>query len=186
MVHPDVVLVLGVLGGLGLKCSPAIAETDNARYGAALSQIGGSWIRFRVGRVTPTKVGLFVAVWQRASDGSPEPFPTEGSADTLIVSAREGSRFGAFAFPKTVLGEQGISSLNGVGGKRGFRVYPPWSVAANPQARRSQEWQCAHFVELGDGSALGVPQAKRLFAANLAARDSLEQRQSETTQSGHA
>ena len=65
-VHPDVAMVLRVLGGLALACSPAIVEADNHEYGAAVSEIGRSPVRFRVGKLTPTKVGLFVTVWRRS------------------------------------------------------------------------------------------------------------------------
>jgi len=163
VIHPDVALVSGVIGGLGVGCSPVEVEVDNTEYGAVISEVGRSTVRFRVGKLTPTKVGLFVAVWRRAPDGSTEPFPAEDTVDVLVISAREGSRFGAFVFPKSALVEHGIVSVGGVGGKRGFRAYPPWSSTANPQAKRSQSWQCDYFLEIGDGSAFDAQRANRLF-----------------------
>lgn len=103
-------------------------------------------IRFRVGKLTPpTKVGLFVAVWRRAQNGSTEPFPAEDGIGLLVVTVREGSNMGHFAFPTSALVQHGIVSAKGVGGKRGFRVYPPWSEVSNRQAIRTQQWQCDYF-----------------------------------------
>ncbi|SDY57100.1 MepB family protein [Herbiconiux ginsengi] len=164
LVHPDVAVVSRVLGGLGAGFSLGAAEVDNAEYGAVLSQVGRLSVRFRVGKPTPKKVGLFVTVWSRAPDGSTKPFTAEDTIDILLVSVREGSRFGVFAFPKAALVGQGIVSVGGVGGKRGFRVYPPWSATANPQARQSQRWQGDYFLDIGDGSAFDARQARRLLA----------------------
>ncbi len=164
-VHPDVAMVMRVLGGLGLVCSPAIVEADNAEYGAAISAIGRSPGRFRVGKLTPTKVGLFVTVWRRSLGGSTEPLPAEECIDALVVCVREDSRFGAFAFPKAALVKYGVVSVGGTGGKRGFRVYPPWSATTNRQAKKSQQWQCRYFFEMADGSAIDAQRAIRLFVA---------------------
>lgn len=155
----------GAIEGVGLGCSPAEVEVDNAEYGAAISGVGPATVRFRVGKLTPTKVGLFVTVWQRAADGSTAPFPAEDAVDVLVVSAREGSRFGVFAFPKAALVANGIVSVGGAGGKRGFRVYPPWSATENPQAKRSQRWQCAYFLEIEAGPAFTEQRAARFFDA---------------------
>ncbi|WP_460699466.1 MepB family protein [Nocardia thraciensis] len=152
-----------LVGRLGLALSAAIAETDNADYGAYVSSVGRGSVRFRVGKPTPAKVGLFVTVWRRAGDGSTEPFTSEEGVDLLVITAREGWRFGQFVFPKTALVEHGIVSVAGHGGKRGFRVYPPWSVTGNRQARRSQTWQCDYFLDLDDGHDPDLPRAHRLY-----------------------
>lgn len=146
--HPDVVEAHNLITVLGLDISAAVPEAENADYGAFVSGIGRSAVRFRVGKQTPTKVGLFVSVWRRAQDGSTEPFAAEDCADLLVITARAGPRSGQFVFPTSALVEHGIVSVAGRGGKRGFRVYPPWSMAANKQARRSQEWQCGYFLDL--------------------------------------
>lgn len=162
-VHPDVAMVIRVLGDLGLACSPAKVEADNAEYGAAISAIGRSPVRFRVGKLTATKVGLFVTVWRRSLDGSTEPLPAEECSDVLVICVREDSRVGAFAFPKAALVKHGVVSVGGAGGKRGFRIYPPWSATTNRQAKESQQWQCNYFFEMADGSATDAQRASRLF-----------------------
>lgn len=146
-VHPDVAAALRVLGQSFGECSPPIPEPDNQEYGAATASCGPELIRVRVGKLTPTKVGLFVAVWRRAADGSTEPFPADDAVGTLVVTVREGDHVGHFAFPKSALVERGIVSVDGVGGKRGFRVYPPWSATTSRQAKLTQQWQCRFFSQ---------------------------------------
>jgi hypothetical protein len=163
--HPDIGLVSDAISGAEGGFSSLAVETDNADYGAVLCRFRQLSVRFRVGKVTPTKVGLFVTVWRRSRHGSTEAFPAEESIDVLVISAREGSRFGIFVFPTSALVEHGIASVGGAGGKRGFRLYPPWSAALNPQATRSQSWQCRYFLEIGDGSDVDANRVRHLFDA---------------------
>lgn len=158
--HPDVAEARNLISALGLHISAAVPEVDNAEYGAVVSNVGGGSVRFRVGKQTPTKVGLFVSVWRRAEDGSTEPFAAEDGVDLLVITARTGPRIGQFVFPTSALVEHGIVSVAGRGGKRGFRVYPPWSQAANAQARRSQKWQCDYFLDL---ERMDSPTARNLY-----------------------
>lgn len=146
-VHPDVAEALKALGQSVSWDSLPVPEADNQEYGAAVASRGQELIRFRVGKLTPTKVGLFVAVWRRAQDGSTEPFPADDGIRLLVVTAREGSNMGHFSFPTSALIQHGIVSVKGVGGKRGFRVYPPWSEVTSGQALRTQQWQCAFFTD---------------------------------------
>lgn len=48
--------------------------------------------------------------------------------------------------PREVLRRRGIVSAGGVGGKRAFRVYPPWAVTTSRQAAASQAWQAEYFL----------------------------------------
>ncbi|NEW56168.1 MepB family protein [Nocardia cyriacigeorgica] len=162
-VHPDVAEARLLFECLDLKISAPVPEQENAEYGAFVSSVGRGSVRFRVGKLTPAKVGLFVTVWRRAEDGSTEPLAAEDGIDLLVVTAREGKCFGQFVFPKTVLVEHGIVSVEGRGGKRGFRVYPPWSATGNRQARRSQKWQCEYFLELDGRERVDVHRAQQLY-----------------------
>ncbi|MFF2554125.1 MepB family protein [Nocardia sp. NPDC058058] len=161
--HPDVTATKALLDRLDLGLSGAAPEATNAEYGAFVARVGCGMVRFRVGRLTPTKVGLFVAVWRRAADGSTEPFTAEDGIDLLVVMVREGERFGQFVFPSAALVQHGIVSLAGGDGKRGFRVYPPWSATANKQAMRSQKWQCEYFLDLRDAQTVELPRARELY-----------------------
>lgn len=162
-VHPDVTAARHLFSGLGSGLSALVPEPENAEYGAFVSHVGRGTVRFRVGKLTPTKVGLFVTVWKRASDGSTEPYAAEDGIDLLAITVREGQHFGQFAFPEAALVEHGIVSVAGRGGKRGFRVYPPWSVTQNGQAARSQKWQCDYFLALDDIGAVDMQKARSLY-----------------------
>lgn len=144
--HPEVARAVRMFEPLG-GVEAVVAEADNGDYGAARTRIGSQTVRLRVGKLTPTKVGLFVAVWRRSPAGSTEPFPDD--VDLLVIIAREGRHAGAFVFPRSALVRHGITSVAGTGGKRGFRVYPPWSATDNAQAIRTQKWQGAYFLDTG-------------------------------------
>lgn len=174
---------------LGLAVVSETAEPDNAEYGGTLVGVvsrgdlqtraagtgesagAGSGessvteVRVRSGKITPTKVGLFVTHWRRTADGTTGPYGVHDSADTLLVTAAENGPHparGVFVFDRASLVAHGIVERDGHGGKRGFRVYPPWSPTAPGQAARTQRWQVEHFVPLplADG-ALG--RARRLL-----------------------
>ncbi|MFB7718883.1 MepB family protein [Nocardia sp. NPDC056100] len=162
-VHADIAEASRLFERLGVEFSGAVPEATNSEYGACVAEIGCGTARFRVGKLTPTKVGLFVAVWRRAADGSTEPFAAEDGTDVVVVTVREGKRFGEFVFPTSALAEHGIVSTAGRGGKRGFRVYPPWSVTAKGQASRSQAWQCEYFLDLHDAQRSDLARARRLY-----------------------
>lgn len=149
----DVLTVLSVLRTRHSRFSEIQADATNADYGAQLLTIDGRAARLRIGRVTPRKVGLFVAVWERADDGTTRPFAVEGDTDLLLVIVRDGVRLGLFTFPREVLGEHGILSVAGAGGKRGFRLYPSWSTTTNAQAWRTQQWQQRHFETIHDADS---------------------------------
>ncbi|MET4097668.1 MepB family protein [Arthrobacter sp. UYCu712] len=162
VLHPDVAAAIEACDRLGSGPLAVVPEPDNAEYGAVVSVTGET--RFRAGKLTPTKVGLFVTVWRRASDGSTKPLSAEYGPQSLVIAVREGDNLGLFVFPKSALVERGIVAIGGVGGKRGFRVYPPWSATENPQAKRSQKWQCRFFLDLGDGD-VDLQRARSLLDA---------------------
>jgi hypothetical protein len=158
VIHPDVSGAVALFQSLGghpeTPATDIAAEVDNADYGAAVASIGAQRLRLRVGRVTPRKVGLFVAVWRRSSAGPTEPFPAD-DVDHLVILTRERQHTGQFVFPRSALRRHGIVSVAEQGGKRGFRVYPPWSRTDNAQATRTQAWQGAFFLDTTDGIDLG-------------------------------
>ncbi|WP_235483255.1 MepB family protein [Streptomyces roseoverticillatus] len=139
----------------GFVCSQPVPEAESAEYGAHAFTLDGLAVRFRVGKTTPTKVGQFVTVWKRPDGGGPiQPFGVEDAVDLFVISSREGNHYGHFVFPRDVLGERGIVSRGGVGGKRGFRVYPPWVTTTSRQAAGTQKWQVRYFLPIpADGPA---------------------------------
>ncbi|MCX5192477.1 MepB family protein [Streptomyces sp. NBC_00249] len=146
----------------GLSCSRPVAEPESAEYAACAFTLDGLRVRFRVAKTTPKKAGQFVTVWKRSGSGPIQPFDAADPVDLFVVSAREGSHFGQFVFPRDVLVERGVVSRGGAGGKRGFRVYPPWAVTVARQARGSQAWQVEHFLHVPAEGPVDTVRARAL------------------------
>lgn len=120
-------------------------DSESHDYMACSFELNGKKIIFRKGKITPTKVGQFVTFWKREGAGPIMPFDFEDSFDSFMVFVKAENKEGLFLFPKSVLLEKGILSLKGKGGKRAFRLYPPWDKADNAQAKKSQAWQLGYF-----------------------------------------
>lgn len=133
----------------GLTLSELVPEEQNSDYQSCCAKLEGTWWRVRTARITPTKPGAFVAIWRRSPGGSTEPFSTDDDCAGLLVFVSNEDSFGVFRFPTTALDELGIYSSQRSAGKRGFRLYPPWSTSLNPQATRTQGKQVAFFEDLG-------------------------------------
>ncbi|WP_017257459.1 MepB family protein [Pedobacter arcticus] len=122
-------------------------NNESKEYSACCFKIKEQTIEFRTSKITPKKVGQFVAIWKRNAEGITQPFDEKDNFDYFIIACETEKRFGAFVFPKSVLVEKKIIAINGFGGKRGIRVYPTWDVANNPQSKKTQAWQCQYFME---------------------------------------
>ncbi|MFB7507595.1 MepB family protein [Streptomyces broussonetiae] len=149
-------------------CSLPVPEPESAEYAACAFTVDGRSVRFRSAKTTPTKVGQFVTVWQRSEEGPIRPFDADDRVDLFVISSRDDSsrdddRFGQFVFPREVLCERAIVSRNGSGGKRGFRVYPPWATTPNQQARGTQAWQVNYFFPLGRQGSVDLARAHALY-----------------------
>jgi hypothetical protein len=134
-------------------------ESESTEYGACKFHLNDLSIIFRVAKITPTKIGQFVTLWKRNLQGITEPFHVSDAIDFAIICTRREADFGVFVFPKTILQEKGILSDDNKDGKRGFRVYPPWDIALNTQAKQTQEWQLKYFLE----TPIDIEKAKYLF-----------------------
>ena len=129
---------------------------ESAAYGACSFQLNGKTIQHRVSKITPTKTGQFVTIWKRNKDGITEPFDFSDNLDFIIITARSADNFGQFIFPKSVLADKGIITLNGKVGKRGIRVYPPWDITTNKQAAKTQNWQSKYFLTIRTDTTTGT------------------------------
>ncbi|WP_097257715.1 MULTISPECIES: MepB family protein [unclassified Streptomyces] len=109
------------------------------------------------------KVGQFVTVWQRSEKGPIRPFDADDHVDLFVISSRHKDGFGQFVFPGEVLCEHGIVSRDASGGKRGFRVYPPWVTTTSRQARTTQAWQVNYFLHLGQDGPADLTRAHALY-----------------------
>ncbi len=125
-------------------------EDESADYGAAEFMINNHIIKFRVGKITPTKVGQFVTFWKRIGDSPILPYDSNDAFNFLVVSVRAENHFGQFIFPKAILCEKGIISSSEKEGKRAMRIYPPWDKADNAQAKKTQAWQLPYFIKFSE------------------------------------
>ncbi|MFD3645045.1 MepB family protein [Streptomyces cyaneofuscatus] len=147
----------------GFVCSQPVPEPESAEYAAHRFTLDGQSVAFRVARTTPTKAGQFVTVWQRSAEGPIRPFDADDGVDLFVISSRDSGHFGQFVFPREVLCERGVVSRSGVGGKRGFRVYPPWATTTSRQASSTQAWQVKHFLSLGEEGPVDLARAGALY-----------------------
>lgn len=131
-------------------------NSESKEYGACSFTLNGKSIQFRVSKITPTKTGQFVTIWKRNNEGITEPYDSSDQLDLIIIFSKSGENAGYFLFPTSVLIEKGIISHKNKQGKRGIRVYPPWDIATNKQAQKTQSWQTKYFVsiEKNDGIEL--------------------------------
>lgn len=148
---------------LELKCSQPTIEPESAEYCAYSFELNNFSVRFRVAKITPTKIGQFVTLWKRLKKGSIQPYDSTDSLDFFIINTRKEDRFGQFIFPKSVLCQYDILSINGEGGKRAIRVYPPWDVTVNKQAKKTQKWQLAYFLEIPKNGEIDLTRAQFLY-----------------------
>lgn len=134
---------------LGLSVREITTEQESSAYGACNFLLENKQVKFRVAKITPTKIGQFVTLWKRADDASAiMPFDEADTIDLFICSVRKESEMGQFVFPKSALIEHGYVSKNGSGGKRAIRLYPPWDTPESAQALKTQRWQAIYFISI--------------------------------------
>ena len=152
-----------VYNPLGFICSQPVMESESSEYGAYSFELNGFSIRFRVAKITPTKIGQFVTLWKRFEKGPIQPYDDSDPVDFFVINTRTADRCGQFIFPKSILCQQGVFAINDIGGKRAIRVYPPWDIAVNRQAQKTQKWQIDYFLETSKHSAIDAVRAKMLY-----------------------
>ena len=133
---------------LGLKVDQFVYERESREYEAATFLLEGHFARFRVAKITPTKVGQFVTLWKREGNGPILPFDLADPVDLFVINVKRNDDFGQFVFPKVLLYEKGFISKGGDGGKRAMRLYPPWDKTDNRQAKATQKWQLDYFFQV--------------------------------------
>ncbi|MBA3603822.1 MAG: MepB family protein [Parachlamydiaceae bacterium] len=127
----------------GLLCKNFVKEEESQDYSAYVFEMNHLRIKYRTGKITPTKIGQFVTLWKRIGDGDILPHDLSDPIDLFIVSVRDGEHFGQFVFPKHILFEKGVVSKDGKGGKRAIRIYPPWDTTESRQAKAQ-----SHFFRI--------------------------------------
>ncbi|WP_109699136.1 MepB family protein [Chitinophaga deserti] len=143
-----------VFAPCGLAITDIVKDAESEEYhGYDLQCNNNIRIKFRLAKLTPKKVGNFVALWKRSSAGVTEPFEHDDPFDYYLVAVQSENTYGLFFFPKYVLAKNGILTHEGKEGKRGFRLYPDWVKAPNRQAEKTQLWQSPFFIPLEEGDS---------------------------------
>lgn len=162
---PKVLLLLKehLFGPLGLSLTHFLAEPESSEYTAHTFQLNDKAILYREAHITPTKTGQFVTLWKRSLQGPIEPYSISDPLNLVFISTRRGEEDGLFIFSKDILLKMGILSHENKEGKRAFRVYPPWDLAINNQAKKTQQWQVGYFLNLHQEKPMDLERAKRLL-----------------------
>lgn len=148
----------------GFALSQLKEDPESVEYGGCSFLLNEHSVLFRVAKTTPTKNGQFVTIWKRNQQGITQPFADNDPFDFMVICTRKDELFGQFIFPKKILIEKRIVSLNNKEGKRGIRVYPPWDTPQSRQAEKTQAWQTLYFLDMSrDVNVMNG--AKELFSA---------------------
>ena len=162
---PDLILAQDhIYTPCGLSIKNFIKDKESQDYGACGFDLNDKHIKYRVAKITPTKIGQFVTLWKRMNKGPIKPYDSTDKIDTFIISVRTNQNFGQFIFPMSVLVDKGIIAKNGIGGKRAMRVYPSWDMVESAQAKRTQTWQIQYFFKCEANKTFDETFVKNLIA----------------------
>ncbi len=148
----------------GLEVATFEVEAESSAYGACRFSLNGKSVVFRIAKTTPTKVGQFVTIWKRQeTSGEITPLDAGDGIDFVIIHVSDGTQSGQFVFDIATLLAKGIMSSNDKGGKRGIRVYPPWSKPVAKDAIKTKTWQIRHFLHLSQDGCVDFSQVQKYF-----------------------
>ncbi|MGY3189804.1 MepB family protein [Lysinibacillus sp. TE18511] len=139
-------------------------ETQNSDYGAGIFQLNSKSVRFRVAKITPTKIGQFVSFWEKDEANKNQAFSYDNATDLLVINTfNDNGDFGQFVFPKEILLQQNILRTSNTKGKMAIRVYPGWDTPTSKQAIATQEWQLPYFFYMSDVNSLPIHELLKLY-----------------------
>ncbi|MTG98997.1 MULTISPECIES: MepB family protein [Myroides] len=118
---------------------------ETSEYNACSFTLENKNIIYRKAKLTPKKVGLFVAIWERDEDGQTRPYSNDDDFDFLLIDIDSPSIKGFFLYPKNTLIELNIISSEQTQGKRGMRVYPTAEDNMNKQATKTYKSHLPYF-----------------------------------------
>ncbi|MGC1181501.1 MepB family protein [Legionella sp.] len=78
-----------VYSPLRFKYSQPAIEPESAEYCAYSFELNNFFVRFRVAKITPTKIGQFVTLWKRFKKGPIKPYDNTDSVDFFIINTRK-------------------------------------------------------------------------------------------------
>lgn len=141
-------------------------EKQNSEYGAGIFRLSSKTIRFRVAKITPTKIGQFVAFWEKDSNNRNRPFSSEEAPELLVITTfkNNNKEFGQFVFPKEILIEKNVLRSPSTIGKMAIRVYPIWDTPTSKQALNTQKWQLPYFVDMSNLNQESIDKIINLYS----------------------
>lgn len=94
-IHPDLLATRDLVYNLNeFKCSQPQMEPESSEYGGYIFELNGLSIRFRVAKITPTKIGQFVTLWKRIGKGPIQPYDLSDPVEFFVISTRKDNYFG--------------------------------------------------------------------------------------------
>ncbi|UNK16189.1 MepB family protein [Paenibacillus sp. N3/727] len=140
-------------------------ENQNSDYGAGTFHLNSKSVRFRVAKITPNKVGQFVAFWEKDENNKNQPFTYEKAPDLLVINtSMSNNQLGQFIFPKEILAKQNIFKTSTTRGKMAIRIYPSWDNPTSKQAISTQKWQSPYFVDMSTTDNLPIQKILELYS----------------------
>ena len=140
-------------------------EKQNSKYGAGTFELSSRTVRFRIANITPTKIGQFVAIWEKDVSNKNQPYSYEEAPDLLVITTfKNANEYGQFIFPKEVLFKQNILRSSSTKGKMAIRVYPSWDRPTSKQAMKTQKWQLPYFVDMSHQNKLSKDKIVKLYS----------------------
>lgn len=140
-------------------------ENQNSDYGAGTFHLNSKSVRFRVAKITPNKVGQFVAFWEKDENNKNQSFTYEKAPDLLVINtSMSNNQFGQFIFPKEILANQNIFKTSTTRGKMAIRIYPSWDNPTSKQAISTKKWQSTYFVDMSTTDNLPIQKILELYS----------------------
>lgn len=140
-------------------------EKQNSKYGAGTFELSSRTVRFRIANITPTKIGQFVAIWEKDTNNINQPYSYEEAPDLLVITTfKNDNEYGQFIFPKEVLFKQNILRSSSTKGKMAIRVYPSWDRPTSKQAMKTLKWQLPYFVDMSHQNKLFKDKILKLYS----------------------
>lgn len=118
----------------------------NYEYDGMYLALNNQNVVYRSAKVTPKKIGQFVAVWKKKK-GINHPYESSDKINLIIVDVSLNNKCGQFIFDREILIKKGILTHEGKIGKMAFRVYPPWDTPIAKQAISTQKWQLKYYID---------------------------------------
>lgn len=96
---------------IDLKINNLTSNKEGIKYLAYSYYLNNINIEHRLAKVTPKKVGQFVAIWKRNDKGLTIPYDVSDNINFFMVVSKKFSNIGVFIFPKEILAKKELFLL---------------------------------------------------------------------------